>query len=95
MVLAARSLVGRWGVPSFYKYRPAAPIRPFFSSLKGAKLPVLRFAPSPTGQLHLGGLRTALFNHLFAKKSGGKWILRIEDTDQVGLPVMALVALLL
>lgn len=44
--------------------------------------PVLRFAPSPTGQLHLGGLRTALFNHLFAKSVGGRWILRIEDTDQ-------------
>lgn len=42
---------------------------------------LLRFAPSPTGALHLGGLRTALYNHLFAKKQGGKWILRIEDTD--------------
>lgn len=44
----------------------------------------LRFAPSPTGQLHLGGLRTALFNYLLARKWGGKFILRIEDTDQVG-----------
>jgi hypothetical protein len=44
---------------------------------------LLRFAPSPTGSLHVGGLRTALFNHLYAKKSGGKWILRIEDTDTV------------
>ncbi|WOO84692.1 Glutamate--tRNA ligase [Vanrija pseudolonga] len=42
----------------------------------------LRFAPSPTGSLHLGGLRTALFNHLLARKLGGKWILRVEDTDQ-------------
>jgi len=42
---------------------------------------LLRFAPSPTGALHLGGLRTALYNYLFAKKTGGKWILRIEDTD--------------
>ncbi|KAF8425049.1 hypothetical protein L210DRAFT_3743949 [Boletus edulis BED1] len=42
---------------------------------------LLRFAPSPTGPLHLGGLRTALYNHLFAKKYGGQWILRIEDTD--------------
>ena len=42
----------------------------------------LRFAPSPTGYLHVGGLRTALFNYLFAKKNNGKLILRIEDTDQ-------------
>ena len=41
----------------------------------------LRFAPSPTGPLHIGGLRTALFNYLFAKKTGGKLVLRIEDTD--------------
>ena len=41
-----------------------------------------RFAPSPTGYLHLGGLRTALFTYLFARKNGGKFILRIEDTDQ-------------
>ncbi len=40
-----------------------------------------RFAPSPTGFLHIGGARTALFNYLFAKKYGGKFILRIEDTD--------------
>jgi len=43
----------------------------------------VRFAPSPTGQLHLGGARTALFNFLFAKKHGGKFLLRIEDTDKV------------
>ncbi|MAV64657.1 MAG: glutamate--tRNA ligase [Candidatus Marinimicrobia bacterium] len=42
----------------------------------------LRFAPSPTGYLHVGGLRTALYNYLFAKKNNGKLILRIEDTDQ-------------
>ena len=41
-----------------------------------------RFAPSPTGYLHLGGLRTALYGYLFARKNGGKFILRIEDTDQ-------------
>ncbi|MCK4630405.1 MAG: glutamate--tRNA ligase, partial [Bacteroidales bacterium] len=41
-----------------------------------------RFAPSPTGPLHIGGVRTALFNYLFAKKHNGKFILRIEDTDQ-------------
>lgn len=42
----------------------------------------VRFAPSPTGYLHVGGLRTALYNFLFARKSGGKFILRIEDTDR-------------
>ncbi|MBY0245232.1 MAG: glutamate--tRNA ligase [Sphingobacteriaceae bacterium] len=42
----------------------------------------VRFAPSPTGGLHLGGVRTALFNYLFAKKHGGTFVLRIEDTDQ-------------
>lgn len=44
----------------------------------------VRYAPSPTGYLHLGGLRTALFNYLYAKASDGKFILRIEDTDKVG-----------
>jgi glutamyl-tRNA synthetase len=43
----------------------------------------VRFAPSPTGPLHIGGVRTALFNYLFARKSNGTFILRIEDTDQV------------
>lgn len=42
----------------------------------------VRFAPSPTGPLHIGGVRTALYNYLFARNSGGKFILRIEDTDQ-------------
>ena len=41
-----------------------------------------RFAPSPTGYLHIGGLRTALYAWLYAKKNGGDFILRIEDTDQ-------------
>ena len=43
---------------------------------------VTRFAPSPTGFLHIGGARTALFNWLFAKRFGGRYLLRIEDTDQ-------------
>ncbi len=42
----------------------------------------VRFAPSPTGPLHIGGIRTALFNYLYARKHGGDFILRIEDTDQ-------------
>ena len=44
--------------------------------------PRVRFAPSPTGYLHVGGLRTALYNFLFAKNNRGKFILRIEDTDR-------------
>ncbi len=43
---------------------------------------VVRFAPSPTGYLHIGGVRTALFNYLYAKHTGGKFLLRIEDTDR-------------
>ena len=42
-----------------------------------------RFAPSPTGYVHLGSLRTALFNYLLAKRTKGQFLLRIEDTDQV------------
>src|SRR5258706_16005578 len=42
---------------------------------------ITRFAPSPTGSLHLGNARTAFFSHLWARKSGGRFILRIEDTD--------------
>jgi glutamyl/glutaminyl-tRNA synthetase len=44
--------------------------------------PRVRFAPSPTGHLHVGGARTALFNWLFARHEGGTFLLRIEDTDQ-------------
>src|SRR3712207_9269073 len=44
--------------------------------------PRLRFAPSPTGYLHVGGARTALFNWLYARKNGGHFLLRIEDTDK-------------
>ena len=43
----------------------------------------VRFAPSPTGPLHIGGVRTALFNYLSAKKHGGDFILRIEDTEEM------------
>lgn len=44
-----------------------------------------RFAPSPTGYLHIGGLRTALYGWLFAKNHGGKFVLRVEDTDPAAL----------
>lgn len=58
----------------------------YFSNERQLKMeanrPVItRFAPSPTGFLHIGGARTALFNYLFAKKNGGRFVLRIEDTD--------------
>ena len=43
---------------------------------------ITRFAPSPTGFLHIGGARTALFNWLYARRLGGKYLLRIEDTDR-------------
>ena len=52
------------------------------TSLNQSGRPRVRFAPSPTGYLHVGGLRTALYNYLFAHKHGGTYILRIEDTDQ-------------
>ncbi|MEE6498115.1 hypothetical protein FKM82_002977 [Ascaphus truei] len=59
----------------------AAPARRCCSGVSGKGVRV-RFAPSPTGFLHLGGLRTALYNYLFAKKNGGSFILRLEDTDR-------------
>ena len=43
---------------------------------------ITRFAPSPTGQLHIGGAETALFNYLYSKNQKGKFLLRIEDTDK-------------
>ncbi len=49
---------------------------------RGGPAPIVRFAPSPTGYLHIGGARTALFNWLYAKGRGGKMLLRIEDTDR-------------
>jgi len=52
-------------------------------SNKLIEAPRVRFAPSPTGDLHMGSARTALFNYLFARRYGGKFILRIEDTDKV------------
>ena len=43
---------------------------------------VTRFAPSPTGNLHIGGVRTALFNYVFSRQSGGLFLIRVEDTDR-------------
>jgi len=73
---------------------PDAPARPFrhlhlrralsvrASGADGSPGPVrVRFAPSPTGNLHVGGARTALFNYLFARSKGGRFVLRVEDTD--------------
>lgn len=56
--------------------------------------PVLRFAPSPTGFLHIGGARTALFNWLYARHTGGKFLLRIEDTDRQRSTEAAIAAIL-
>lgn len=53
-----------------------------FNFLRRKPQVITRFAPSPTGELHIGGARTALFSYLFAKKSRGKFLLRIEDTDR-------------
>lgn len=55
---------------------------------------VTRFAPSPTGYLHIGGARTALFNWLFARKMGGKYLLRIEDTDRARSTDQAIAAII-
>lgn len=59
--------------------RPHGP--KFSTSISGSRVRT-RFAPSPTGSLHIGGLRTALFNYLLARKAGGDFLLRIEDTDR-------------
>ena len=59
-----------------------------------SKTVVTRFAPSPTGTLHIGGARTALFNWLYAKHTGGKFLLRIEDTDRARSTEPAIAAIL-
>ncbi len=82
MSIARNILVIRY-LPSLYK---KATIKPYSCTYTGMdqsyKDVRVRFAPSPTGYLHVGGLRTALYNYLFAKKHEGTFILRIEDTDQ-------------
>jgi len=67
-------------------YRHTSPLCGFHSQTAGSANDChvrVRFAPSPTGQLHLGGLRTALYNFLFARSHNGTFVLRVEDTDQV------------
>lgn len=71
-----RKLFGNFNKLSSCKY---SEIRRNLSSNQEVRV---RFAPSPTGKLHIGGLRTAFYNFLFAKKYNGKFLLRIEDTDQ-------------
>ena len=61
---------------------------------RSAGAPIVRFAPSPTGYLHIGGARTALFNWLFAKGRGGTFLLRIEDTDRERMNESALAAII-
>ncbi len=63
-------------------------------SKAGSTAPVVRFAPSPTGFLHIGGARTALFNWLYAKARGGRFLLRIEDTDRARNSPEAVAAIL-
>src|SRR3989344_3246573 len=60
---------------------PPLPIRQKTDGV-GARKVRVRIAPSPTGPLHIGGARTALFNYLFAKQNNGDFVLRIEDTDK-------------
>jgi glutamyl-tRNA synthetase len=66
---------------------PWETVRSSAEKLHGEKPMRTRFAPSPTGTLHLGSLRTALFNYVLAKATGGSFILRIEDTDTVSSPI--------
>src|SRR3981081_4386548 len=67
------------GFPGFWRQSHAETTEP---SEKSRLMVRTRFAPSPTGYLHIGGVRTALFNWLFARHHGGQFILRIDDTDQ-------------
>ncbi|KAI8990920.1 glutamyl-tRNA synthetase [Mycotypha africana] len=83
MLFLVRS-VTRFRCSNSIRLATAATTRTHFtcSASNAATAARVRFAPSPTGYLHLGGLRTALFNYFLARKTGGQFILRIEDTDQ-------------
>ncbi|KAI8329454.1 glutamyl-tRNA synthetase [Chlamydoabsidia padenii] len=77
------SSLRKWKITGWNRSSLLVCQRLYQASGNDLSLPVrVRFAPSPTGQLHLGGLRTALYNYILAKKTGGAFILRIEDTDQ-------------
>ncbi|MDB4905195.1 MAG: glutamate--tRNA ligase [Mucilaginibacter sp.] len=70
-------------ISTFKPFNISTPgLKTIFAPIMSDKKVRVRFAPSPTGGLHLGGVRTVLFNYLFAKKHNGDFILRIEDTDQ-------------
>ena len=64
------------------RYHPTSRSFTTFAVIMADQKVRVRFAPSPTGGLHLGGVRTVLFNYLFARKHNGTFVLRIEDTDQ-------------
>ena len=82
----------RWAAPAprraslrcacLARVHSAAPAPPCAATPPAARV---RFAPSPTGELHLGGLRTALYNYLLARGTGGSFVLRVEDTDRARL----------
>ena len=72
-MLQPRSPISLFGHVRKRKVSSSSPIQPVR----------VRFAPSPTGTLHVGGARTALFNWLLARKTNGSFIVRVEDTDQV------------
>src|SRR5205085_9629626 len=74
--------------------RPSASEKALSSASTSSRPVVTRFAPSPTGFLHIGGARTALFNWLFARHHGGKFLLRIEDTHKVRSTTEAIDAIL-
>jgi glutamyl-tRNA synthetase len=84
-----KSREGQLLCPALTRIRPLCYITPAMSEKV-----VTRFAPSPTGYLHIGGARTALFNWLYAKHAGGKFLLRIEDTDQARSTEGAILAIL-